>query len=51
MEVFWLSAPNLKDIPDKIDSPEAWTGLMLNVFCPRVHKTVASFVQKWAQFG
>ena len=45
-KVFWLSAPNLKDIPYKIDSSEPWTGLMLKMFCPRVHKTVASFVQK-----
>ena len=44
--IFWLSGLNLKDIPYKIDSPEPWTELMLNMFCPRVHKIVASFVQK-----
>ena len=44
---FWLSAPNLKDIPYKLDSPEPCTGFMLDMFCLRVHKTIASFVQKW----
>ena len=34
------------ELPYKIDSPEPCTWLMLNMFCPRVHKTVASFVQK-----
>ena len=45
-KVFWPSAPNLKDIPYKIDSPEPWIGLIFSSFCSRVHETVASFVQK-----
>ena len=43
---FWSSAPNLKDISYKIDSPEPWTGFVFSISCSRVHKTVASFVLK-----
>ena len=54
VKVFWLSAPNLKDIPYKIDSLEPWTGLVLNVLskgaqncCQLCPKSELNLAKRW----
>ena len=49
----WLSALNLKDMPNNGDSCETLDRFMLNMFCPEVHlcsKPLPPLWKKWAQF-
>ena len=47
-KVFWPSAPNMKDIPYRIDSPKPWTGLIFSIFCSECTKPLPALSKKWA---